>query len=131
MGGARACPLCPPDAAAAAQGVLLFIDEADAFLRRRKAGDGGSSTAEHMRAAINAVLARTGTQSSKFMMVLASNRPEDLDPAVLDRIDDTIHFPLPGDTRSPASPIDYLLKHGTCASLTTGVVRRKSGRRLL
>ncbi len=29
-------------------------------------------------------------------MVLASNRPEDLDAAVLDRIDDTIHFPLPG-----------------------------------
>ncbi len=30
-------------------------------------------------------------------MVLASNRPEDLDAAVLDRIDDTIHFPLPGE----------------------------------
>eukprot|EP00951_Prasinocladus_malaysianus_P002992 scaffold21395_cov28-Prasinocladus_malaysianus.AAC.1 len=37
-----------------------------------------------------------GAQSNKIMMVLASNRPEDLDPAVLDRIDDTIHFPLPG-----------------------------------
>jgi len=78
------------------QGVLLFIDEADAFLRRRKAGDGDTSTAEHTRAAINAVLSRTSSQSTKFMMVLASNRPEDLDPAILDRIDDTIHFPLPG-----------------------------------
>jgi len=35
-------------------------------------------------------------QSRKFMMVLASNRPEDLDSAVIDRIDDAIHFPLPG-----------------------------------
>jgi len=44
------------------QGVLLFIDEADAFLRRRKPGDGNSSTSEHMRSAINAVLSRTGSQ---------------------------------------------------------------------
>ena len=52
------------------QGVLLFIDEADAFLRRRKGGDGDSSTAEHTRAAINAVLARTGTQVRHWQLLL-------------------------------------------------------------
>jgi len=83
-------------AEASAKGVLLFIDEADAFLRRRQPGDADSAASEQTRAAINAVLARTGTQSTRFMLVLASNRPEDLDAAVLDRIDDTICFPLPG-----------------------------------
>ncbi len=29
-------------------------------------------------------------------MVLATNRPADLDPAVLDRMDEALEFPLPG-----------------------------------
>ena len=29
-------------------------------------------------------------------MVLATNRPGDLDPAVLDRMDEALEFPLPG-----------------------------------
>lgn len=60
------------------RGLILFIDEADAFLRRRGATSGGRMAApsENLRAAINAVLAQTGTQQSHFMMVLASNRPQ-------------------------------------------------------
>ena len=75
------------------RGVLIFIDEADSFLKRRGAKIAAS---EQMRSAINALLYRTGTQSTKFMLVLATNRPEDLDSAVLDRLDDAIEFPLPG-----------------------------------
>ena len=30
------------------------------------------------------------------MMVLATNRPGDLDAAVLDRVDQALEFPLPG-----------------------------------
>jgi ATPase family AAA domain-containing protein 3A/B len=52
------------------QGLLLFIDEADAFLGRR--GDGMS---EGMRGALNAILFRTGDQSRDFAVVLATNRP--------------------------------------------------------
>ena len=37
----------------------------------------------------------SGTQSTKFCLVLASNRPEDLDDAVLDRMDELVEFPLP------------------------------------
>lgn len=75
------------------RGVLLFIDEAEAFLGcRAKHADRMS---ESMRNALNALLYQTGEQSQKFMMVIATNRPEDLDMAVTDRIDETLHFDLP------------------------------------
>jgi hypothetical protein len=52
------------------QGLLLFIDEADAFLGRRGAG-----MSEGLRGALNAILFRTGDQSRDFAVVLATNRP--------------------------------------------------------
>ncbi|CAG9466990.1 unnamed protein product [Pedinophyceae sp. YPF-701] len=84
-------------ASRSSRGLLLFVDEADAFLRRR----GAAHTADHgpsesLRAAINVVLSRTGGQQGSFLLVLASNRPGDLDDAVLDRMDDTVEFPKPG-----------------------------------
>lgn len=75
------------------RGVLLFIDEAEAFLGCRARRD----MSEAMRNALNALLYQTGEQSQKFMMVIATNRPEDLDNAVTDRIDETLHFKLPGE----------------------------------
>ena len=45
---------------------------------------------------MNATLFRTGDQSRDFCLVLATNRPSDLDPAVLDRVDEALLFPLPG-----------------------------------
>jgi len=39
-----------------------------------------------------------GEQSRDFCVVLATNRPSDLDPAVIDRTDDAIEFGLPGDS---------------------------------
>lgn len=38
-----------------------------------------------------------GEQSRDFCVVLATNRPSDLDPAVIDRTDDAIEFGLPGN----------------------------------
>lgn len=73
------------------KGLMLFVDEADAFLARR-----GARMSEGLRGALNATLYRTGDQSRDFVVVLATNRPEDLDPAVLDRMDEAIEFPLPG-----------------------------------
>lgn len=52
------------------QGLLLFIDEADAFLGRRS-----DAMSEGLRGALNAMLYRTGDQSRDFMVVLATNRP--------------------------------------------------------
>jgi ATPase family AAA domain-containing protein 3A/B len=51
---------------------------------------------ESLRNALTTMLYHTGTQSSQFMMVLATNRPHDLDSAVLDRIDESVEFGLPG-----------------------------------
>ncbi|KAL7993269.1 putative ATPase family AAA domain-containing protein [Plasmopara halstedii] len=74
-------------------GVLIFIDEAEAFLGCRATRK--THMSEAMRNALNALLYHTGAQSKKFMLVVATNRPEDLDTAVTDRIDDTLHFDLP------------------------------------
>lgn len=91
-------------AARSKKGLLLFIDEAEAFLGcRDKTGRGGGEGAtgaagggSGMRNALNALLYQTGTQSTDFMLVLATNRPEDLDAAILDRIDVSLHIDLPG-----------------------------------
>ncbi|XP_041744229.1 ATPase family AAA domain-containing protein 3 [Coregonus clupeaformis] len=74
------------------RGLLLFVDEADAFLRKRST----EKISEELRATLNAFLYRTGEQSTKFMMVLASNQPEQFDWAINDRIDEIVNFALPG-----------------------------------
>ena len=52
---------------------------------------------EAQRSALNALLFRTGDQSRDLVLVLATNRPKDLDTAILDRVDEAIEFPLPGE----------------------------------
>lgn len=74
------------------RGLLLFLDEADAFLRKRSS----ENISEDMRATLNAFLYRTGEQSNKFLLVLASNVPEQFDWAVNDRLDEMVPFNLPG-----------------------------------
>lgn len=49
--------------------MLLFIDEADAYFRKRDKDE----ISENLRNAINAFLYRTGTPSKKVMIVLATN----------------------------------------------------------
>ena len=73
-------------------GLLIFIDEADAFLRRRS---GDEYISENLRNSINAFLYRTGTSSTKYLVVLATNAPQLLDEAIQDRIDEMVHFDKP------------------------------------
>lgn len=87
-------------AARSRKGLLVFIDEAEAFLAARTsvagAGSGeGASSEVHIRNALNALLYQTGTPSHNFMLILATNRPQDLDVAVLDRIDVSIPITPP------------------------------------
>ncbi|PKK24090.1 ATPase family, AAA domain containing 3A [Columba livia] len=56
------------------RGLLLFVDEADAFLRKR---------------------ATEKISEDLFMLVLASNQPEQFDWAINDRIDEMVNFDLP------------------------------------
>ncbi|CAL1409444.1 unnamed protein product [Linum trigynum] len=75
------------------RGLLLFIDEADAFLCERNK----IYMSEAQRSALNALLFRTGDQSKDIVLALATNRPGDLDSAVADRVDEVLEFPLPGE----------------------------------
>lgn len=58
------------------KGMLLFVDEADAFLSHR------GRQGEALRSAINAMLFRTGDQNTDYMVILATNRPGTLRHAV-------------------------------------------------
>eukprot|EP01038_Epipyxis_sp_PR26KG_P006248 gene6248-8606_t len=78
------------------KGLLVFIDEAEAFLATRSASNLDSTAEVHIRNALNALLYQTGTPSKKFMLVLATNRPEDLDAAIQDRIDVSLQINRPG-----------------------------------
>ncbi|KAK6477632.1 ATPase family AAA domain-containing protein 3-A-like [Huso huso] len=105
---------------------------------------------EDLRATLNAFLYRTGEQSNKFMLVLASNQPEQFDWAINDRVDEIVNFALPGleererlvsSEYSPHSQItltparegkrlkvaqfDYGLKCSQIAELTEGMSGRE------
>lgn len=89
------------------KGLLIFVDEADAFLRKRS----NETMTEDTRNALNAFLYRTGTETRNFMLVFASNVPDQLDFAVLDRADEAIEFSLPGpDERAELLKL-YFDKH--------------------
>uniref|UniRef100_A0A8D2AHI0 ATPase family AAA domain-containing protein 3A n=1 Tax=Sciurus vulgaris TaxID=55149 RepID=A0A8D2AHI0_SCIVU len=126
------------------RGLLLFVDEADAFLRKRAT----EKISEDLRAALNAFLHRTGQHSSKFMLVLASNQPEQFDWAINDRIDELVCFHLPqreererlvrmyfdkyvlkpateGKQRLKLAQFDYSRKCSEVAQLTEGMSGRE------
>merc|ERR1712113_537488 len=75
------------------RGLVLFIDEADAFLRRGRSGEGAMS--EDLRNALSVFLHHTGTENARVAVILATNVPSMLDRAVLDRIDEAFEFPKP------------------------------------
>ena len=89
------------------RGLLLFVDEADAFLQSRE----HSKISEDQRNALNAFLYRTGTESDQFMMVYASNQPSQFDPAVLDRVDEMVEFDLPGEAERRDMITTYIEKY--------------------
>jgi len=59
-----------------------------AFLRKRSE----VAMSEDMRNALNAFLYRTGEATDRFMLVLATNQPEQLDWAVNDRVDEMVGY---------------------------------------
>lgn len=79
------------------KGLILFIDEAEAFLRQGRGAQAGSTISEETRNVLSTFLHHTGTESDKFCVILATNVKEVLDKAVLDRVDEQFEFPLPGE----------------------------------
>ena len=88
-------------------GMVLFIDEADAFLRSRKSNE----MSEYMRHTINSFLYRTGTPSERVIIVMATNNPEQLDEAIHDRIDEVVGFNLPNENERKIMLFHYLVKY--------------------
>ncbi|KAF7620986.1 hypothetical protein AFLA_006279 [Aspergillus flavus NRRL3357] len=87
---------------------IIFLDEADAMLGERKAGE-----RRHLRSMLNKFLMEwDGIMSganSPFVL-LATNRPNDLDPAVLRRAPVRIFFDLPSKAER-VGILGLLLKH--------------------
>jgi ATPase family AAA domain-containing protein 3A/B len=69
------------------RGTILLIDEADALFRKRT-----EHLSESLRCSINSFLYRTGTPSKRFMLVIATNQPQQLDQALVDRIGNLYPF---------------------------------------
>lgn len=88
-------------------GMVLFIDECDAFLRSRRSAE----MSEYMRHTINSFLYRTGTPSEKVILVMATNNPEQLDEAIHDRIDEVVGFNLPSENERRIMLFHYLVKY--------------------
>jgi SpoVK/Ycf46/Vps4 family AAA+-type ATPase len=89
---------------------IVFIDEADGLLGSRKAGE-----KRHIRAMLNQFLMEwDGLNSGKNspFILLATNRPFDLDPAVLRRAPVRIHLDIP-TTAQRFGILNLLLKDET------------------
>ncbi|WOH00418.1 hypothetical protein DCAR_0519778 [Daucus carota subsp. sativus] len=111
------------------KGLLLFIDEADAFLCERNS----IHMSEAQRSALNALLFRTGDQSRDVVLVLATNRPGDLDSAITDRIDEVIEFPLPQEEERFKLLNLYLNKYLSSEDVSTskwGPIFRKQSKKI-
>ncbi|XP_065391239.1 ATPase family AAA domain-containing protein 3C-like isoform X2 [Macaca fascicularis] len=75
------------------RGFLLFMDDAEAFLRKPATEEMSNY---YLRVAQNAFLNHTRQRSNKFMLVLASRDPKQLHPDIHDRIDVMFYFDPPG-----------------------------------
>ena len=86
---------------------IIFLDEIDALATKRGGGGGvsggGGGMHEATRRTLSVLLRRLEGYTSKqsTIFVCATNRREDLDPALLSRFDLSVHFGLPrSDARS-------------------------------
>ncbi len=106
------------------QGLIVFIDEADSFLRKRK------DLTNKAINLINAFLSRTGESSNKIMFIFATNHPEILDPAVMSRIHSKINFPAP-ETNERKQILDlYLEKYIKNDTKTVKINGQKTTRQI-
>lgn len=86
-------------------GLIIFIDEADAFLRKR------SMSGERWIRLLDAFLKRTGTSSPHFMLIFATNHPEVLDDAIHSRVHKEILIPLPAQPERERQMNLYINKY--------------------
>lgn len=69
---------------------IVFIDECESLC-----GDRGKMDKSELIELVNSFLNQTGEPSKKVMVILTTNRKDDLDPAVLSRMDHKLYIGLP------------------------------------
>lgn len=89
--------------------IIIFIDEIDAL-----AGNRSSDMHEASRRILSTLLRKLDSfeSTTDVMLICATNRKQDLDPAMLSRIDMSIKFSLP-DVQSRAAIFQRYAKHLT------------------
>jgi SpoVK/Ycf46/Vps4 family AAA+-type ATPase len=81
------------DAALARQPAVLFIDELDGLMASRQSADGGAE--RELKTTLLAEMSRVERLEARVVVMAATNRPGDLDAAVLRRLSLRIHVPMP------------------------------------
>jgi len=75
---------------------VIFVDEIDALLGSR-GGDGANEASVHIKAEFLTLWDGLTTSDNMVMVLGATNRPYDVDPAILRRMPSTFHVPLPNE----------------------------------
>lgn len=78
------------DARSSYSPTIIFIDECESLC-----GDRGKMDKSELIELVNSFLNQTGEPSKKIMVILTTNRKDDLDPAVLSRMDHKLYIGLP------------------------------------
>lgn len=73
------------------KGVIVFIDEVDSLLVSREKLAAGSEDLK----IVNHILQYTGERSDKFMLIMTTNHKDNLDKAIVSRVDDYEEMLLP------------------------------------
>ena len=92
------------DACAEMGSAVIFLDEIDALAQSRDGGGGGGGMHEATRRSLSVLLRRLDgfDANQSTVLIAATNRPQDLDPALLSRFEVTVHFPRPDATTRQA-----------------------------
>jgi proteasome-associated ATPase len=98
---------------------VIFIDEAEALLHTRHANSGGSGMS--MTVVPTFLAEMDGLDDSGAMVLLSTNRPDSLDPAIVrdGRIDRKVHVPRPSKEDTSDIFKKYLQKVPTVGDLST------------
>jgi hypothetical protein len=87
---------------------IVFLDEIDAFAGSREKGEMHEATRRILSVLLRQLQGLVDT--SNVVVIGATNRKDDLDPALLSRFNRSIHFPLPNDAERMAI-LGYYAKH--------------------
>jgi SpoVK/Ycf46/Vps4 family AAA+-type ATPase len=87
---------------------IIFIDEIDAFLRERRSDDNAASA--NMKAEFMALWDGIGVDEGGVIVIGATNRPFDVDPAILRRLPRTFEIAMP-DAKQREAILRLTLQH--------------------